>query len=392
LTKKNLPYGNHFISDSDIKSVIEVLKTDWLTTGPYVENFEKVLGEVFGAKYVSAVSSGTAALHLAALSLGWGKDDIILTSPITFVASSNSILYAGATPDFVDIDLKSYTIDLNQLEKKIIYYKKKQKKIKAVIGVDYAGHPCHWRELRGLADKYDFQLVNDNCHAMKSEYDQDPTYAVKYADIVVQSFHPVKHITTGEGGAVITNNKKYDKKVKEFRTHGISYDIKKDGKYIGPWYREMVSLGYNYRLTDIQSALGISQLKNLDKRINRRRELASIYDNLFSMNKIYIVPQVSPTVKHSYHLYPLQIRFKELKIDKNKLFKTMLDKRIQLQVHYVPIHFNEYYQKNFGFKIGDFPNAEKFYDREISIPIYPELKDLELIYVVDTLNDVINKI
>lgn len=391
MKKSLIPYGNHFISNSDIDAVIEVLRSDRLTTGPFVEEFESKLAKHFGAGYVSAVSSGTAALHLAALALDWGSGDIVLTTPITFLATANCILYVGGTPDLVDINLETYTIDINKLEEKIIAYNKKGKKIKAVIGVDYAGHPCNWSALRNLADQYDFQLINDNCHALNSEYNDDSKYAVKYADIVIQSFHPVKHITTGEGGAVITNNEKYDIKVKQFRTHGISYDIKKNGKFIGPWYREMTVLGYNYRLTDIQSALGISQLKNLSERINKRQKLAYKYDVLLSTNSKCIIPLVLDRVKHSYHLYPLQIKFEELSIDKKTFFELMLEKNIQLQVHYVPLHFNTYYQEKYGFKIGEYPNAEKFYDRELSLPIYPELKDEDINYIVNSLNEVMIK-
>jgi len=384
--KKNIiPYGNHFISQTDIEAVIKVLKSDRLTTGPFVEQFEKTLQEKFGAKYVSVVSSGTAALHLAALALDWQKGDIVLTSPITFLATANCIIYTDSTPDFVDINLENYTIDLNKLEEKIKVYKNKGQKIKAVIAVDYAGHPCDWEGIRYLADTYEFQLINDNCHALGSQYNNDPKYAIKYADIVVQSFHPVKHITTGEGGAVITNNIKYDTKVRQLRTHGISYDIKRNGEYVGLWYREMVDLGYNYRLTDIQSALGISQLKKLDNRIIKRQELALQYDKELGQIDRFITPSVSNNIKHSYHLYALQIKFDELKLDKKEFFESVLAKGIQLQVHYVPIHYNLYYQKKYGCKLGDYPNSEKFYNCQISLPIYPELTDKELDYVIKCL-------
>jgi len=383
--KKLIPYGNHSISEEDIEAVIEVLKSDRLTTGPSVDQFENVLKNRFGAKHVNVVSNGTAALHLAALALGWSKEDVVLTTPMTFLATANCIIYTGSTPDFVDIDLETYTIDLNKLEEKIIAYKNKGEKIKAVIAVDYAGHPCNWEEIRYLADTYEFQLMNDNCHALGSQYNNDPKYAIKYADIVTQSFHPVKHITTGEGGAVVTNNEEYDTKVRQLRTHGITYDIKLNDQYVGPWYREMIELGYNYRLTDIQSALGISQLKRLDDRIKRRQKLALQYDKRLSQFERFITPLVSNNFKHAYHLYALQVRFEQIKIDKRDLFQKMLEKGIQLQVHYLPVHLNSYYRKKYGFKHGDYPNSEKFYNREISLPIYPELSDNELDYVTNSL-------
>ena len=383
--KKLLPYGNHHISDEDIKAVIDVLKSDRLTTGPVVDQFEDALKKGFGAKNVSVVSNGTAALHLSALAMGWQKGDIVITTPITFLATANCIVYAGSTPDFVDINPFNYTIDIDSLEQKIKYYRKKGKKVKAVIGVDYAGHPCNWEALRLLADTYEFQLINDNCHALGAEYRHNQHYAVKYADIVTQSFHPVKNITTGEGGAVITNNNEYHNKVRQLRTHGITYDVQSIGKDVGPWYREMVELGYNYRLTDIQSALGISQYKRLNKRIRRRIEIAKKYDEALSSFEEFITPHVSEDFQHAYHLYALQIRFNKNSFDKKNLFEQMLNKGIQLQVHYIPIHLNSYYQKVYGFKDGDYPNAEKFYERQISLPIFPQLKNIEVDYIINSL-------
>ena len=215
-----ISYGKQSIDQKDIDAVVEVLKRDWLTQGPAVEAFEDDLKKYFGAKHVCAVSSGTAALHLAALTLGWQSNDIVITSPLTFLATANCIVYGGATPDFVDIDPISYTIDPNRVEDKIKFYQSQGKKVKAIIGIDFAGHPCDWKALREIADKYDLQLVNDNCHALGATYLNDKQYAVKYADLVIQSYHPVKHLTTGEGGAVLTNNSECGEKVRRLRTHG----------------------------------------------------------------------------------------------------------------------------------------------------------------------------
>ncbi len=380
-------YGRQTIDDDDIKAVVDVLKSDWLTQGLYIDKFENDLCVKFGSSFCTVVSSGTAALHLTGLALGWKEGDIVLTTPITFLSTANAILYAGATPDFVDIDEATYTLDIDKLEKKIEYYHGKGRKIKAVIAVDYAGHPCDWKALRQLADKNDFQLVNDNCHAAGAEYYGDAKYAAKYADAVVMSFHPVKIITTGEGGAVLTNNKEIDEKIRLLRTHGIVKDNSKfkiqNSKLLGPWYYEMQELGFNYRITDFQCALGISQLEKLDRFVRRRREIAEFYDKKFENDGRFIIPKVSNNVKHAYHLYPLQIRFDQIGVDKKKYFSKLKANRIIGQVHYIPIHLQPYYRKRFGFKYGDFPVAEKFYEQEISIPLYPLLTEDDLEYIVD---------
>jgi len=392
-------YGKQTIEQDDIDAVVEVLKGDWLTQGPFVRQFEEDLASKFNAKNVSAVANGTAGLHLIGLALGWTKDDIILTTPITFLASANCILYTGATPDFVDIDPISYTIDIHRLEEKILEYKTKNKNIKAVVAVDFAGLPCDWKKLRNLADKYHFQLVNDNCHALGAEIDGDIGYSCKYADIVNMSFHPVKHITTGEGGAILTNSKELDSRVKILRTHGMVKEnfqnlslisnTQHPTPYTKPpmWYYEMQHLGYNYRITDFQSALGSSQLKKLDRFVARRNDIANYYSEIFENDERFIIPKVEENVRHSYHLYPLQIKFDELKINKIDFFEKMRESNIGLQVHYIPIHTQPYYKNNFGFNEGDFPLAEEFYKNEVSIPIYPLLENDDLEFIVKTIKE-----
>ncbi len=387
MSNKVFSYGKQMIDEEDIKAVEEVLRSDWLTQGPKVKEFESALSNKFNSKFASAVANGTGSLHLIGLALGWGKDDIIITSPITFLASANCILYNNATPDFVDIDKNYYTIDVNKLEEKIKSYRGQGKNIKAVVAVDYAGQPCDWKSLRTLADKYEFQLVNDNCHALGATYKNDFGYAVKFADAVNLSFHPVKHITTGEGGAVLTNNIELDEKIKILRTHGITKDEKYLEKNDEPWYYEMHQLGYNYRITDFQSALGISQLNKLNEFVTKRREIAKHYDNVFSNEEKFIIPEVNDNVEHAYHLYPLQIKFEELEINRKEYFKKLKERNILLQVHYIPVHLQPFYRKNFKFKEGDFTVAEKFYQREVSIPIYPLLEDKDLEYIAENLKE-----
>jgi UDP-4-amino-4,6-dideoxy-N-acetyl-beta-L-altrosamine transaminase len=378
---KSYGYGKQTIEEDDIRAVVETLKSDWLTQGPAVQNFENALCEKFGGKYTSVVSNGTAGLHLIALGMKWNKDDIIITSPITFLASANCAIYVGARPDFADIDKSSFTIDPDKLESKLKYYLSQNIKVKAVVAVDYAGHPCNWEELKSLKDKYGFQLINDFCHALGAEYKKDFQYAVKYADAVNFSFHPVKNITTGEGGAVITNNEELDSRIKTLRTHGMTKDKSILEKNDGPWYYEMHEPGFNYRITDFQCALGISQLKKLESFVARKRSIADFYNAVFSKDSRFAIPAVSPNCSHAYHLYPLRIDFEKLGISKKEYFARLESKGIRGQVHYVPIHIQPYYKNNYGFKKGDFPIAEEFYKQEISIPMYPTLDETDLNYI-----------
>ena len=392
LITKTYSYGKQTINDGDIQSVVEVLKSDWLTQGPVIPRFEQALNKKFGGKYSSAVANGTAGLHLIAMALGWKKDDIIITSPITFLASANCAIYTGATPDFVDINESTYTIDPNELEWKLKQYSIRNKKVKAVVAVDFAGHPCDWDALKSLQNKYDFQLVNDYCHAPGAEYKNDMQYSTKFADAVNMSFHPVKHITTGEGGAVLSNDESLDYKIKTLRSHGITKDESILEKNDGPWYYEMHEVGFNYRITDFQCALGISQLNKLDRFIERRREIAKYYNDYFGKDDRFIIPNVSEDYIHAYHLYPLQIKFDALNISKKKFFAKMKEKNILLQVHYVPVHLQPFYKNNFGFKPGDFPIAEIFYERELSIPMYPTLTNDDLGYITQSIIETLEKV
>ena len=383
--KRTYSYGRHSIGEDDIEAVTGTLKGDWLTQGPKVQEFEKALGVKFGSKRATVVCNGTAALHLCGLALGWQRGDIVITSPITFLATANCIVYAGATPDFVDIDGLSYTLDLNRLEEKLKRYHESGKKVKAVIGVDFAGHPCDWHALREMADKYDFQLVNDACHAMGAELSGDQTYGAKYADLVVFSFHPVKHITTGEGGAILTNRIQYDDIIRVLRTHGMVKENTTLEKNDGPWYYEMHSLGFNYRITDLQCALGLSQLSRLNVFVRKRRQLAQLYDELLSNDERFNIPNVRHDCSHAFHLYPLLVEFDQIGKNKKDFFHQLKGQGINVQVHYIPVHLQPFYRKNYGFQIGDFPAAEEFYRKEVSIPMYPDLGQEDLNYIADNI-------
>ena len=384
-------YGKQTIDSSDIKQVIKVLKSDFLTQGPKVEKFEKSLNKYFKSKYSSVVSNGTAALHLIGKALKWKEGDIIFVTPITFLATANCILYSNATPVFIDIDQYSYTIDPQKIEEKILFFKKKNKKARAIIATDFAGNCCDWHSLRYLSDKYNLELINDNCHALGSKYNNNKGYAVKYADAVIHSYHPVKNITTGEGGAILTNNFEIDKKIKILRSHGYTKKVNNNPKKNKPWFYQMDYLGYNYRLTDFQCALGINQLNKLDNFVTKKRKIANFYNNQFKEKDYFITPYVKKNIYHAYHLYPLQIDFKKIKKNKIDLFHFMQKYQINLQVHYIPIHYQPYYKKKFKLKKGSYPLSEKFYFNEVSLPIFPNLKIKDLYKIVNTIHRFIKK-
>ncbi len=385
MSHKTYSYGKQHIDDADIEAVVQTLKSDWLTQGPKVKEFEDALCREFNARYGSVVSNGTAALHLIAMALGWKKGDLIITTPLTFLASANCAIYVGADVDFVDVDEFSYTLSPEKLQTRITALEQKGRRVKAVVAVDFAGHPCDWKALRELADQNNFQLVADSCHALGALYEGDKGYAARYADAVCLSFHPVKHITTGEGGAVLTNRKDVDDAVKTFRTHGMTKDPALMEKNDGPWYYEMHSVGYNYRLTDFQCALGLTQLQKLPQFVTDRRKIAAQYDTLLSGDDRFVVPRVARNALHAYHLYPLRIPFPQLRIAKAEFFGRLRESGIFCQVHYIPVHLQPFYRKQFGFKEGDFPSAERIYREEVSIPCYPGLAPEDLQYIVGSI-------
>ena len=379
-------YAKHTINSDDLISVKKVLLSSNLTQGSEVNKFENNLKKYFSAKYACVTSSGTAALHLVALAYGWKKGDIVITTPMSFVATANCIEYTGAKPYFIDIDAKTGNMSTINLEKTLKKLNKTNKKVKAVICVDYAGSICDWKSLKKISRKYKVNLINDNCHAIGSRLEGDQGYALKYADVVTHSYHPAKNITTGEGGSVLTNDKKIYEKILTLRTHGIKKLAKNR-----LWYYEMQNLGFNYRLSDLQSALGSSQLKRLNLFIKKRNYIADTYNKTFRNIKNIQIPIVNKSINHSYHLYPLLIDFKKIGISKISFFKKMKKNGFQLQVHYIPIHYHPYYKKKYNFKNRDFPNAEDFYNRQVSLPIYPSLKKKDQLNIIRNLLNIVNE-
>ena len=385
---KYIPYGKHWLDKKDIEEVIKVLNSDWITQGPKVKKFEEALCEYTGAKYAVAVSSGTAGLHIACLAAGIKEGDEVITSPITFVASANCILYCRAKPVFADIQEDTVSIDPEEIKKRLT------KKTKAIIPVHFAGHPCDLEEIHQIAKKHNLIVIEDACHALGAEYKGIKIGSCKYSDMAVFSFHPVKSITTGEGGAVLTNNEEYYKKLIMFRQHGITKNSSQftvyDSQLIGDWYYEMQFLGYNYRLTDIQCALGISQLKKLDKFIKKRRQIVEIYKEAFKNNDFFDLPVEKDYAKSSWHLYPIRLKNKYCS-KKREIFAKLREKGLGVQVHYIPVYWQPYYQK-LGYRKGICPNAEDFYQREISIPLYPSMSDEDIRYVIEKIFEVFKEV
>jgi UDP-4-amino-4,6-dideoxy-L-N-acetyl-beta-L-altrosamine transaminase len=366
-----IPYGKQTISDDDINSVIEVLKSDFLTTGPKIKEFEEAIANYCGAKYCVAVSNGTAALHLASLVL-LEKNDKVLTTPNSFLATTNSILYANAKPIFVDI-IEDGNIDLDLCEEEL----KKDSSIKAIYAVHFSGNPVNQTKLKYLKETYKIKILEDCAHSIGATFEGIKAGSCTNSDISIFSFHPVKHITTGEGGAITTNSKELHEKLLILRGHGMVKDAS-----MKPWEYEMQSLGFNYRITDFQCALGLSQLNKLDNFIQRRRELAKNYDDAFENS--LIKPLYKFTENSSYHLYVVRVDFNKLTISKEELFIKMRELNIGLQLHYIPINKQPFY-KSLGYGNESIPVMEKYYKESFSIPLYPSLTNEEQEFVIKSL-------
>ena len=370
-----IPYGRQYVDDEDIEEVVKVLKSDFLTTGPVIEEFEKKVADYVGAKYAVAVANGTAALHSACYAANIGKGDEVITTPITFAASSNCAFYCGAVPVFADIDPKTYNIDPSDIEKKIT------DRTKAIIAVHFTGQPCDMGRIHEIANKHGLIVIEDAAHALGAVYEGKKVGSL--SEMTTFSFHPVKHITTGEGGMVLTNYQELYERLKLFRTHGITREEHLLRKNDGPWYYEQLDLGYNYRITDIQCALGISQMKKLPYFLERRKEIAERYQEAFADCDNIQCPYQKPGCENAWHLYVIRIKGGKRK----EVFEKLREAGIGVNVHYIPVYQHPYYQEH-GYKDISCPNAEQYYEEAISLPIYPALKEAEQEYVIETVQKI----
>lgn len=373
-----IPYSRQDINEDDIAAVVSVLKSDFITQGPVIPQFEKSVCAYTGAAEAVAVSSGTAALHIACLALGIGKGDIVWTTPISFVASANCAVYCGADVDFVDVDPQTANIDINALVEKLAHAEENNHLPKALVIVHYSGRACDMLAISTLARKFGIKIIEDAAHALGAEYPHGGMVGNGlHSDMTMLSFHPVKSVTTGEGGVLVTNNTALAKTLRKLRSHGITRET---ANFIDPaqgdWYYEMQELGYHYRLTDIQAALGKSQMNRLQSFIDRRRAVAEKYETLLKDDHLLLPP---PDHKSAWHLYPIQL-LADAKIDRKALFDCLRTNGIGVNVHYMPIHLQPFYRQR-GFKSGDYPMSELFYSRTLSIPIFPALDDEKQNYI-----------
>lgn len=377
-------YGHQYIDDSDIEAVVNVLKSDYLTQGPSVTKFEQKICEITGAKYCVSVSNATAGLHIAVAALELGEGSEGITTPNTFLASSNCMVYNNVKPVFADINPVSYNIDPLEIEKRIT------DKTKLLIPVHFAGLPCEMEKIAAIAKKNDLHVIEDAAHAIGSQY-TDSSYVgnCNYSDMTVFSFHPVKTITTGEGGAVTTNDEKFYQKLCMLRSHGTTKDGNLLTKNPGAWYYEMQSLGFNYRMTDMQAALGCSQLAKLDFFKKRRREIVAAYSNAFAGMKYLNTPTEPKEVSSCFHLYAVQIDFSALGKSRPQVMQELRDKGIGTQVHYIPVPAQPFYKETYGYKDGDYPIAERYYEQELSLPLYPGLNDDDVNRVIEAVKEVV---
>lgn len=374
---KDIPYGRQNITEDDIAKVINTLRSDYLTQGPEVEKFEKAFSEYIGCKYSAAVANGTAALHLAAMALNVRQGVKVITTPISFSATANCVIYCGGEIDFVDIDPKTYLMDLDQLRNKLLE-SKNTADYEGIIPVDFAGDSINMKQVKKIADEFNLWIIEDACHAPGGYFvdcnsEKHHCGNGDFGDLSVFSFHPVKHIACGEGGMVCTNHRELDQRIKRLRTHGITKDTKIMNENHGGWYYEMTELGYNYRLTDIQASLGLSQLERASNGLKIRQKIAKKYDQGFAGSSV-----VTPNFHegHAYHLYIIQVD------NRKELYEHLKRYGILAQVHYIPIHLLPYYKKR-DWKKGDFPFAESYYEKCLSLPIFPTLTPEEQDYVIE---------
>lgn len=384
-----IPYARQTIHSEDINAVIKVLRSDWLTQGPTVERFENAVAHYCGASYAIAVNSATSALHIACRTLGLGPGDWLWTSPNTFVASANCGLYCGAQVDFIDIDPHTYNLDVHALEVKLKQAAEQRKLPKIIIPVHFAGQSCAMQEIARLAKQYGIAIIEDASHAIGAQYQHEPVGNCRYSDITIFSFHAVKMITTGEGGMALTNRPEIADLLRLLRTHGITRDTSKmNSKTEGAWYYEQCELGWNYRMTDFQAALGISQLRQLDTFVDRRRQLALHYHDLLAGMPL-TRPWQQPEVDSSWHLYAICLDIDQIDKSRRQIFDALREAGIGVNVHYIPVHTQPYF-RNKGFSVGDFPKAEYYYARALSLPLFPELRESEQGRIVNDLFEILS--
>ena len=379
-----IPYSRQDVNQDDIDAVVEVLRSDYLTQGPTVLAFEQAVAKYCKARYAVATNSATSALHVACQALGVGRGDIVWTTPITFVASANCARYCGAKVDLVDIDPDTFNLDANLLGEKLAIAEKSGTLPKVVIPVHLCGQSCDMKRIHDLREKYGFKIIEDGSHAIGGKYRNEPIGSCQYSDITVFSFHPVKIITTGEGGMAITNDPELANTMAMLRSHGITRDHAKMTKGAdGPWYYEQLELGYNYRMTDLYAALGLSQLKRLDKFVACRNELASNYDNLLQ-GQPFKIPARNVDAYSSFHLYVVRVKGENPRQTRADVFDRLRNNGIMANIHYIPIYHHPYYAR-LGFTAKNFPEAENYYDRALSIPLYPELTNAQQRQIVHLL-------
>lgn len=367
-----IPYGKQTIEQDDIQAVVDVLKSDFLTTGPKIAEFEQTVADYVGAKYAVAISNGTSALHAACFAAGIGPGDEVITTPLTFAASANCVLYCGGTPVFADVDPKTYNIDPEDIRRKIT------DRTKAIIAVHLAGQPCDMDAIHSIAREHGLIVIEDGAHALGSVYKGKKVGSM--SDMTTFSFHPVKPITTGEGGMIVTDNEDFYKKMILFRSHGITRDDSMMTRNDGPWFYQQFDLGYNYRITDIQCALGCSQMKKLDRFLARRKEIVARYNEAFADCDNIITPYQLSDTESGWHLYMVQVK----NCDRRQVFEAMREKGIGVNVHYIPVYMHPYYQEH-GYETVHCANAEEIYSHIISLPLYPGLTFEQQDYVIDAL-------
>ncbi|MDV2583346.1 UDP-4-amino-4,6-dideoxy-N-acetyl-beta-L-altrosamine transaminase [Alkalibacillus haloalkaliphilus] len=378
--KTYLPYGKQWIDDEDIHSVIQTLQSDYLTTGPTIDQFEKRLADYVGAKYAVSFANGTAALHAASFVAGIEKGYEVITTPMTFAASANSILYNGGKPVFADIDPKTYNISPESVQSLI------NEKTKAIIPVDFTGQPCDYDQIIRCAEEYGLTIIEDAAHAFGAKYQEKRVGSI--SDMTIFSFHPVKHMTTGEGGVVTTNEQEFYKQLIQFRTHGITRESSKLLENHGPWYYEMQFLGYNYRMTDIQAALGLSQINKIDYFIERRKKYVNMYNEAFQLLREVETPSQLPGYDSSWHLYVIRLNLNQLTVDRKVIFEALQKENIGVNVHYIPVHYQPFY-RGLGYEKGICPNAEQLYEKIITLPLFPAMSEQDVLDVIKAVQKVI---